>query len=81
MQTQQHHIVIINETFGLLVNYFQKSLNTFQKGSDDIEICRVGSSYNLFLIDCGIKYIVYFMDNGHEYILLCCLLIVHILAS
>ena len=50
MQTQQHHIVIINETFGLLVNYFQKSLNTFQKGSDDSEICRLESSYNLFLI-------------------------------
>ena len=52
MQTQQHHIVIIKETF--LVNYFQKSLNTFQKGSDDSEICRLESSYNLFLIDCGI---------------------------
>ena len=32
-------------------------------------------------IDFGMYYIVYFMDNGHEYCLLCCLLIVHILAS
>ena len=31
--------------------------------------------------DFGITYLVYFMDNGHEYCLLCCLLIVHILAS
>ena len=32
-------------------------------------------------IDFGMYYIVYFMDNGHEYCLLCCLLIVNMLAS
>ena len=45
-------ILLSQRYFGCL--FAKISLNTFQKGSDDSEICRLGSSYNLFLINFGI---------------------------